>query len=484
MAPEASRSYAGLTALVADDDPAIRIVLRKMLAHLGLDVEMAADGKAALDTACRRHFDLVVTDLAMPGMDGLDFLRQARARGVSAPIVILTASGSVSKAVEAIKAGAFDFLEKPLRSERLKRIVQDAIASRASDPGSASGAVRVDPMAETARTVGPADPTLASVPLSDEREPQATPTSGAPARAVMGSGAGGAPLASGTARRHIGRYEVITRIGRGGMGAVYRCHDPLLGRAVALKVLDLFSDMPEQTEEMVARFRREAAAAATLAHPNIVSIHDLGHDEERDEWFIVMELLPGRGLGAVFAEKGCLTEPEVIRLGFQLADALAYAHGRGVIHRDVKPSNVLLSLDRTPKLVDFGLAALEGWDVTQGGQILGSPSYMAPERIQGKAGGPAVDQFSLGVMLYEAATGKNPFDAPTPEARLGSVLSHQPPPLVDCTLLVSQRLSHVIQRMMAKDESGRFLTMDDVAGEFLQLGHDIGLDLKRYVVPA
>jgi FixJ family two-component response regulator len=483
MVPEPSRTYAGLTALVADDDPAVRIALRSMLRQLGFEVEMAADGQSALDAASRRCFALVLTDLAMPGMSGLDFLREARDHGLTAPVVVLTATGSVPKAVEAIKAGAFHFLEKPLRAGDLKSIVEAAMASRGSDHGSASGAVRVDPMAQTTRAALPADATLASPSQRGARESPATPGSGKRAAASSPISVDPTPDATTTSRR-IGRYEVLARIGRGGMGTVYSCRDPLLGRTVALKVLDLFSDAPEQVEEMIARFRREAAAAATLAHPNIVSIYDLGHDEERNEWFIVMELLPGRALGAVFAEKGSFADPEVVRLGFQLADALAYAHARGVIHRDVKPSNILVGADGAPKLVDFGLAALEGWDVTQSGRVLGSPSYMPPERIHGKAGGPGVDQFSLGVVLYEAATGKNPFDAPTPEARLGSVLFHQPPPLVDCTMLASQALSQAVQRMMAKDDSARFPTMDAVANEFLRLGQDAGLALKRHLVPS
>jgi CheY-like chemotaxis protein len=486
MALEASRTYAGLTALVADDDPAVRIVIRKMLSVLGFEVEVAADGKSALETACNRDFALVITDLAMPGMSGMDFLREARARGLAAPVVVLTATGTVETAVEAMKTGAFHFLQKPPNATRLREIVEAALAQRGSATGSVSGAVRADPMAETARactpggTAGAVDPLEPTLPSRSHLANRERPASPAPSVSSPAKG-GEAPSDAGTARRHIGRYEVIARIGRGGMGTVYRCRDPLLGRTVALKVLDLFSDAPEHAEEMIARFRREAAAAATLAHPNIVSVYDLGHDEERDEWFIVMELLLGRGLGALFAEKGSLADPEIVRLGFQLADALAYAHARGVIHRDIKPSNVLVGSDCSPKLVDFGLAALEGWDVTQSGRVLGSPSYMPPERIQGKAGGPAVDQFSLGVVLYEAATGKNPFDAPTPEARLGSVLFNRPPPLVDCTLLVSQALSQTVERMMAKDESARFPTMDEVANEFLRLGREIGVDLRRHV---
>jgi serine/threonine protein kinase len=211
-------------------------------------------------------------------------------------------------------------------------------------------------------------------------------------------------------------------------------------------------------------------------------VHDLGHDQEHGEWFIVMELVEGHGLSSVLHQRGTLRQDEVVLLGFELADALAYAHSRGVIHRDVKPSNVLVQTDGSAKLVDFGLAAIEGWDVTLSGRVFGSPSYMAPERIQGRPGGPAADQFSLGVVLYESVIGKNPFDATTPEARLHSVLHDHPPPLEQERPGVEHALSETIGRLMAKNESVRFATMDDAAASFLRVGHELGLDPRRHLV--
>jgi CheY-like chemotaxis protein len=437
---ESTALYSGLTALVVDDDPAVRILIRRMLERMGFDAEVAADGESALEAASRRTFDIVFTDLTMPGMDGMAFMREARSRGLEAPVVILTATDSVPQAVQAIKSGAFEFLVKPLRSEDLEKVVAGAMV------GSGSLSLNID-------VVEPVEP-------PPDRGPPPPPGSRLPAR--------------------IGRYEVESRIGKGGMGVVYRCHDPFLTRTVAVKVLHVFTEVPEHAEEMIGRFRREAAAAGALAHPGIVAIHDLGYDENLGDWYIVMELIDGKGLNLVMNERKRLPADEAVSVGFQVSDALAYTHTHGIVHRDIKPSNVLLRRDGSVKLLDFGLAAVEGWDVTISGRVFGSPSYMAPERIRGKPGGPGADQFSLGVVLYETVTGKNPFEASTAEGRLTNVLKHRPPPVHEIDPALPPALSEVLDLMMAKEDTGRFAAMDDVADAFLMLGRDHGLELKRH----
>ncbi|MBW2264226.1 MAG: serine/threonine protein kinase, partial [Deltaproteobacteria bacterium] len=194
-----------------------------------------------------------------------------------------------------------------------------------------------------------------------------------------------------------------------------------------------------------------------------------------------MELLEGRGLHVIIASRNRLKTEMAIRLGFQMADALAYAHAHKVIHRDIKPSNVHVHPDGSAKLLDFGLAAVEGWDVTLTGRVFGSPSYMAPERIRGEAGGPPADQFSLGVVLYESISGRAPFDSKIPEAKLRKVLEYHPPPLCAADASVPSALSDIVARMMAKNEPDRFPDMGEVADELLKLGHELGIELKRHV---
>ena len=382
----------------------------------------------------------------MPGMSGSVLQRGER---VTSPVVFLTASGSAPDAVASMKYGAFEFLEKPVKPDRLMQLFDAAMKQRAAESSGTTSSLSVDVVVDP--------PTPASVPPPLPRSSRAPPS----AVSCLPPGASLPPSIGGS----IGRYEVLRSIGRGGMGEVFRCKDPVLGRAVAIKVLQPGPGEPALAAEMQARFRREAAAAGALSHPSIAAVHDFGVDEKLSCTYIVLELVDGRGLDAVLADRGRLPVGEAVAIGFQLADALGFAHDRGVVHRDIKPSNVLVQDDGLAKLVDFGLAAVEGWEVTSAGRVFGSPSYMAPERIRGSPGGPASDQFSLGVVLYEVLAGANPFAAPTPEARLMRILNEDPKPVDDVVPDVPPALSAVLRRMMDKAESRRYPTAQEVASD-------------------
>ena len=451
MNAESSAPYQGCWGLVADDDPGVRLIVRRFLEKRGFGVEVAGDGAEALDTLSFHSFDLIVSDVKMPGMSGIEFLQQARERGLTSPVVFLTASGSVPDAVAAMKVGAFEFLEKPVKPERLMQVVDAAMKLRSAESGSTSS-LSVDVV------VG------APVPSSPPPLPRASRAP--PSVSSLPPGVSLPPSVGGS----IGRYEVLRSIGRGGMGEVFRCRDPVLGRVVAIKVLQPGPGEPDLAAEMQARFRREAAAAGALSHPSIATVHDFGIDENLGCSYIVLELVDGRGLDAVLAERGRLPAGEAVAIGFQLADALGFAHDRGVVHRDVKPSNVLVQDDGLAKLVDFGLAAVEGWEVTSAGRVFGSPSYMAPERIRGTPGGPASDQFSLGVVLYETLAGANPFAAPTPEARLMRILNEDPRPVDTVVPDVPPALSAILRRMMDKAESRRYPSSQQVANDLRAVG--------------
>jgi len=203
-----------------------------------------------------------------------------------------------------------------------------------------------------------------------------------------------------------GRYTVERELARGGMATVFLARDRELDRPVAVKVLDarLVDD-----EDVADRFRREALTAARLAHPNVVQVYDAG--EERGEPFIVMEVVEGEPLDAVLAREGRLPPERVRDLGLQACEALGHAHVRGVVHRDVKPANLLLRSDGLLKVTDFGIArALDATtQLTQMGTLLGTAAYVAPEQARGEPAGPPADVFSLGVVLYEALTGRAPW---------------------------------------------------------------------------
>lgn len=463
--------HKGKTALVVDDDGVVRVLIARMMVKLGFSVSEAADGLQALEAVKKQDFDIVITDLAMPRMDGIEFIRRARGCGLSSPVIFLSGTESVSKAVEAMKAGATEFLEKPMNSYCLADAVDKVMAAADAEKQSVRK-VREQPadkaFADMSVQVQVGMPE--TVKLSSRQDPT-TP---------MGPGRTGPAPSKAKLPTIIGRYEVLQLIGKGGMGLVYACSDPLLGRSVAVKVLSTISDKPKEEEELVIRFQREAIAAGALSHPSIVSIHDMGQDEEGD-WFIVMELLQGTGLHLLLDREGKLSEGEVVMLGFQVADALAFAHVRGVVHRDVKPSNIIIQPDGAAVLLDFGLAAVRGWHLTLSGRILGSPAYMAPERIRGERGGAAADQFSLGVVLYECLTGENPFDGDTVETRFLRVLEYDPPPLCEACEEAGQQLSNAIARMMCKQELDRFQDMGSVADAFALLGQSMDMELKRHI---
>ena len=206
----------------------------------------------------------------------------------------------------------------------------------------------------------------------------------------------------------FGRYQVLQELGRGAMGIVYRARDEVLQREVAVKMIAL-SGSAHERDMHEARFRQEARAAGGLAHPSIITVYDVGR--EADVAFIAMELVEGRELRELIAG-GEIGPGRAFEIAIQVAEALAFAHERGIVHRDVKPGNIMVVGDGRIKIMDFGIARLQEPTVkTQTGVLLGSPQYMSPEQISGQALDGRADVFSLGVVLYEMLTGIKPFDA-------------------------------------------------------------------------
>lgn len=260
----------------------------------------------------------------------------------------------------------------------------------------------------------------------------------------------------------LGSFGIIRVVGRGGMGVVLHAYDPCLARDVAVKVID-----PKLANNEVARqrFCREARAAAAVTHDNLVAVHQVDEDEASGLPYLVMQLINGESLEQRIKRTGKLSPLEVARLGMQAAAGLAAAHAGGLIHRDIKPGNILLEAtsDRV-KLTDFGLArAVEDVKLTRTGFVAGSPLYMAPEQARGDEIDHRADLFSLGSVLYEAATGAPPFEAKTPLAVLRRVSDETPKPLSEAVPGVPVWLSDVVERLLAKDAKDRFQTAAEVA---------------------
>jgi serine/threonine protein kinase len=251
-----------------------------------------------------------------------------------------------------------------------------------------------------------------------------------------------------------GRYRLGELLGVGGMAEVRSAEDERLGRSVAVKLLreDLAG-----VAEVRARFEVEARASAGLAHPNIVAVYDVDVDDETQRPYLVMERLLGTTLADEIARRP-LDPDRAIDVGLQVADALDVAHAAGIVHRDVKPGNVLHAGDGTWKVGDFGIAkSTEALDtLTTTGFVLCTPGYVAPERLAGEAATPASDLYSLGVVLYEALTGRRPFEADTPIGLAHLVRTADPPPLRELRPDVDPELARVVDAALARDPSRRF----------------------------
>ena len=255
-------------------------------------------------------------------------------------------------------------------------------------------------------------------------------------------------MAAGAGRVVAGRYRLVQAVGRGGMGTVWQAHDILLGRDVAIKQIwipGVDHDVEDPDDPLVRRALREARAAARLRHPGVVVVYDVV--TERGRPWLVMELVDGRSLAQAIAEHGLLTAQETARVGLRVLEALQAAHRAGIIHRDVKPANIMLEDTGRVVLTDFGIAAIDdATALTATGQMIGSPAYLAPERINGHPAGTPSDLWALGVTLYTAVTGQSPFQRQDTQATLAAVLTARP-----VTPAHAGRLWPVIKGLLVKD---------------------------------
>jgi tRNA A-37 threonylcarbamoyl transferase component Bud32 len=278
-----------------------------------------------------------------------------------------------------------------------------------------------------------------------------------------------------------GRYRLVREIARGGMAAVWEAHDALLDRRVAVKLLHpQYAGDPEFLE----RFRREARAAARLSHPNIVPIYDVGEDADTATPYIVMELVEGENLKDRIRRSAPLADAEIRSVGATLASALEYAHQKGLIHRDIKPQNVLLGEDGRPRLTDFGIAeAMASSGLTRTGSIMGSVHYIAPELVRGRPAVPQSDVYSLGAVLYEMATGRVPFHGQTDLAIALAHVEETPPAPRVLNAHLAPDLERIIMRSLAKSPEHRFASAEDF-GAHLRGGTTAGTSARPRAITA
>lgn len=296
-----------------------------------------------------------------------------------------------------------------------------------------------------------------------------TPHAGAPGRVHGETLPGGTPTSEVTVRQ-VGRYMIQAPIGRGGMASVFKAHDPGIGRDVAIKFLHASYCADD---EYRARFLLEARAAGGLSHPNIVTVHDVGEIEGRP--YMAMELLEGEPLAESLSKGRSLPVRDAVVIGIQLAKALGYAHGRGIVHRDIKPGNIMRKGD-TIKVTDFGIAHVDSPDSeqrTRVGDVLGTPQYMSPEQTHGQKLDGRSDLFSTGILLYQMLTGKRPFQGETLVAVAMKITKEPHEPIEKLRPEVPASLRRVVDRCLAKAPEKRFQTGEELAGALTRVLQEI-----------
>lgn len=268
-----------------------------------------------------------------------------------------------------------------------------------------------------------------------------------------------------TSLTKAGRYQIVRELGRGAMGVVYEGFDPVIGRTVAIKTMLLEGLSASEYEEYKKRFQREAQAAGVLSHPNIVTVHDFG--EDNGMLYLAMEFLKGMSLQDLLAHGKALPIEGIIRLYDQVCSALDQAHAHQVVHRDMKPANIMILENGMVKVTDFGIARLlsAGTGMTRVGQVVGTPSYMSPEQVRGLPVDGRSDIFSLGVILYLLLTGKKPFDGPSLTTVIYKIVNEEPAPLSSADPAIHPNLGTIVAKALAKDPNQRYQTCGALAAD-------------------
>lgn len=397
-----------LRVLIVDDDGEMRRVARLAAVAHGWTAVEAEDGIDALATLATEPVDVVLLDLAMPGLSGIEVLQSIRANPKLAglPVLVITASDDAESTVAALDAGADDYVTKPFQvavlGARIRAQLRRAVAA---PPAASTGPLRLEPGEIVA-----------------------------------------------------GKYRLVRELGRGGQGTVWEAEQAQLERQVAIKFLSPDTVRPEDLEALT---RREGVHASRVEHPGAVAVYDFDLAADGTP-FLVMELLRGQGLDAALTRRGPLIWGTAAEVFAQVADALAAAHEAGVVHRDVKPANIFLHASAggpRPKLLDFGIAQRVGATTVRGQarSITGTPDYLAPECVRGGTQGPATDMYGFGATLFHALAGRAPFrESGVPAARiLWRHLTEPPPSVGTLAPEVPPALELLLNQLLAKEPGER-----------------------------
>ena len=481
--------------LVVDDDELLREQLAMVLERLGHSVIMAENGRAGLEAAERDSPDLVITDLSMPGMDGFELLERLKAgtRTQHIPVIVVSGEGDAASVVRCLERGAEDHLTKPyegmvlaarirtsLERKRLRdlelaylhRVAQltaaaEAVESQSYDPKLLADLLaRQDQLGQLARVF---DRMVRGIRSREERL-QARLRGLRREMEQSGVSEAAEPTEPGRApvkRVIAGRYQVHRELGAGGMGTVFLAHDRELGEDVALKVLhaSLLAEDPVRLE----RLRSEIKLARKISHPNVVRSHDIG--EWEGTHYITMEFIRGVTVADLLEKRGRLTVESTLAIGTQLADALAVAHDQNIVHRDIKPQNLMIDESGVLKVADFGLARTVQRDkgLTQAGYIIGTVRYMAPEQLLGGDLDARTDLYAVGLVLFECLTGRLPYEGSSPMAILAAMTERKAPDVSTLASDAPPALGAVISRLLEREPEKRFASARELAEALAQV---------------
>lgn len=448
--------------LIVEDDEDLRDKVQAWLQiEHGHEIDVAGDGIQALEVLLSREFDVVVLDWDLPGAPGIEVLKDFRAQGGTTPVLMLTGRDAMDAKEMGFEAGADDYLTKPFHLKELTMRIK-SLARRAS-------------IAETTKQKVEAElreVRFKSCPICAEKYPPETQL----------CKHDGAALSEGIedGRAHAvfsDRYTIESVLGIGGMSTVYRAKQKLLDRTVAIKLLD--RELAKKPDS-VKRFLQEARTISQFDHENLISVHDFGISPDGQP-FIVMDYIEGRTLEQVINQEGPLEIGRSLYLFLAAATGIAFAHDAGIIHRDIKPGNLMITSDKSGteyvKLLDFGLAKLkqspEGYveKLTQGDLIIGTVDYMSPEHCQGLELDARTDVYSFGCVMYETVSGIEPFGSDNLLQTIQNQINKQPKPFnqIHPGLKVPDSMQHVIFKALEKDRTKRYQSMDELKDDLRKL---------------
>ena len=544
--------------VISEDHALLRLGLKILLEQRNVDIVAEAEnGQAAVKAVADLHPDVVLMDLSMPVMDGIEAAKKIREFDHDVRIIMLTSNDNDEHIFASFAAGANGYCLKETSPERLMHALETVrdgdlwidsnIASKVlrnvsttrttgdtaniAQPGDPSALSKEEldvlhsiveglGLSEIALKVGKSEQQVKCIEYSIMERLAASDRTQSALRALR---AGTEPRATKvvmscpdcarefaegfhscpfdgvtldavltdemTGKIFADRYEILARLGSGGMSVVYKARHRLLGRLVAIKMLDplLCSDL-----QNARRFREEALASSLLNHPNLISIFDFGLTAS-GEPYLIMDYLSGRSLSDVISMAGPLHVDDAVPIFLQACEGLSHAHSKGIVHRDLKPSNIMLVTGEhgsgSVKVIDFGIARvwtsarLRGQGLTQPGELIGSPTYMSPEQCTGQVCDDRSDIYSMGITMYEALTGELPFLGRVAAETMQMHIDVEPIPVSTRFPSIPQQLDRIIMKCMRKQPEHRYVSMDELKMDLYQLMSNQSDQVPQEAVP-